>query len=158
MVIRLDRNEFMPPVEFALVCISTQLREYRLAHLINTELRMGLCREDDLNAGKDGQGDVATYPHFLYDDGLTCRTYSLIGNRPLTRPEVVRPGDLFGTEETQLLMPELAKADYLLLIYGDVTEMELADLCDSVRLIPEVMTAYTTDPHTIKDISPIALI
>lgn len=158
MVIRLDRSEFMPPVEFELICISTPLREYRLAHLVNTGLRLSLSREDDINADRNDRDNVATYSRFFYEDELMCRSFMLIGNKPLTRPEVLRPGDLFGSEETQPLMPEIGRTDYFLLVYGDITGDELADLCDTIREIPEVMAAYSSDPRTLKDISPIALI
>jgi len=158
MVIRLDRSEFMPPVEFELICISTQLREYRLAHLLNTGMRLSLSREDDLNSDSKDPDSVTAYARFFFEDELMCRSFTLIGNNPLIRPEVLRPGDLFGMEQTRPLMPELAKADYLMLIYGDITDAELSDLCDSIRDIPDVMTAYPSDPRTLKDISPIALI
>lgn len=158
MVIRLDRSEFMPPVEFELICICSQLREYRLAHLLNARIGLILSREEDLNSEHAEADGLATYARFLFDDELICRSYTLLGNQPLTRPEVTRPGDLFGTEQTQPLMQELSKADYLLLIYGDITGAELSDLCNTIRSLPDVVTAYPSDPRILKDISPIALI
>lgn len=156
MLHRLDRDEFMPPVDFALICICCALREYRLAHLINSQLRFELERVDDVNH-REGTDDLPVYARYVWDDSLAHRSAVLYGNRPLTRTEVIRPGDLFGSEETLLLLPELAKADYLLQLQGDFSATETEELRDALQDLPGVTMAFITDPTKVRNIEPLLI-
>lgn len=156
MLHRLDRDEFMPPVDFSLICICCTLREYRLAHLINSHLRFDLERVEDVNY-REGVNDLPVYARYVWDDSLAHRSVILYGNRPLTRPEVTRPGDLFSSEETALMLPELAKADYLLQLHGDFTVRELEEFRDSLHDLSDVTMAFITDPLKVKNIEPLLI-
>lgn len=156
MLHRLDRDEFMPPVDFGLIGISSALREHRLAHLMNSVLRFDLCRDEDVNAHAQ-EGTMPVYARFCWDDELAARFVVLYGNRPLTRTEVTREGDLFSSEETILLLPELSQADYLLQLHGDFSAEELEDIRDAVQELPGVTMAFITDPLRIRNIEPLLI-
>lgn len=154
MVIRLDREEYNPPSEFLLVCLSSPLREHTLAHHINATLRFDLSREVDVNDKEEEQG-LPVYARFVWDDELACRTVQLLANRPLVRAETARPGDLFSSEMVELLVPELSKADYMLQFFGNFEPDEIEELRDLLHDIPGVNMAFVTDPNSIKDITPL---
>lgn len=156
MQLRIDKDEFMPPVDFGLICICCSMREYRLAHLLNLHLHFDLRRDVDVNEEQDVHG-VPVYARFVWDDALSHRSILLYGNRPLNRTEVTRPGDLFSTEETLLLMPDLPKADFLLQLHGDFTSKEMEDMRDALHDLPIVTMAFITDPNKIKKIEPLLI-
>lgn len=154
MVIRLDKNEFNPPADFQLVCISSSMKEYQLAHRINVGLQFKLARLADLN---DDAIDVQipVYCRYAWDDELACRTVQLLGNKPLVRQELARPGDLFGSETITMLMPELAKADYMLQLIGNFETEEVDEICDILHGLQGVNLAFVTPLATIKDLTPL---
>lgn len=156
MLIKLDKDEFNPPVDFRLICLRSAMREYRLAHVLNHTLSIGLSREMDVNESEDDP-QLPVYARYVWEDDLAYRTWILYGNRPLTRPEVTRPGDLFSSEETMLLIPELHQADYLLQLHGDYTAIELTELRDTLHGIPGVDMAFAADPLRIKNIEPLLI-
>jgi len=71
------------------------------------------------------------------------------------RPEVTKEGDLFGMEETTLLLPELAKADFILRVPDDLAVEELEQLCSLIRQISGVTIAYLADPRKLKNVEPL---
>jgi len=71
MVIRLDREEFAPPIDFAIICICASMREYRLAHLVNLALRWDLVRDDDINYAAS-TATASIYARFVFNDPLWC--------------------------------------------------------------------------------------
>jgi hypothetical protein len=154
MVIRLDREEFNPPAEFLLLGLSSALKEYSLAHHINTRLRFELGREVDINDQDEANG-LPVYARFRWDDQLACRSVQLLANRPLVLEETTRPGDLFGSETVRLLVPELPKADYMLQFFGNFEPNEVEEFRDLLHDIPGVNMAFVTDPNSLKDITPL---
>jgi len=154
MVIRLDKNEFNPPADFQLVCISSAMKEYQLAHRINVGLQFRLARETDVNDDAPDT-ELPVYCRYVWDDELACRTVQLLGNRPLVRQELARPGDLFGSESITMLMPELTKADYMLQLFGNFEPEEVNDICEVLHGIQGVNLAFITPVATIKDITPL---
>ncbi|MCF8257272.1 MAG: IPExxxVDY family protein [Flavobacteriales bacterium] len=156
MLLRLDKDEFLPPVDFGLICICCTMREYRLAHLINQNLHFDLARDGDLNA-EDDMSTLPVYSRFRWEDVLAHRSTFLYGNRPLNRQEVTRPGDLFSSEETALLIPDLPKADYLLQLIGDFDASDIEHIRGSLHSIPGITLAFITDPSKIKNIEPILI-
>jgi hypothetical protein len=156
MQIRIDKDEFMPQVDFGLICISSSLKEYRLAYTINRDLRLNLVRDTDVNFTEDGQ-NLPLYARYVHEDELAHRNIVLYCNRPLLRSEVTRPGDLFSTEETNLLLAELPKADYLLQFNGGYSNKELDEMKECLHELPGVSIAFIADPSKIKNIDPILI-
>lgn len=156
MVIRLDKDEFNPPADFGMICISSSLKDHRLAHVLNTGLRLELFRDKDMT---DDPSDPSApcYARFTFDDNISNRTVHLIGNRPLVVQEVTRPGDLFGSEETLLLIPELQRVDYVLQLVGNYEPEDLEEMRDVLHGLPGIALAHLTDPTTLRDISPLLL-
>jgi len=156
MQLRIDKDEFMPPVDFGLICICCSMREYRLAHLLNLHLRFELRRDLDVNE-EEGENGVPVYARFVWDDALSHRSILLYGNRPLTRTEVTRPGDLFSTEETALLLPDLPKADFLLQLQGDFDPQDMEEMRDALHDLPGITMAFITDPTKVRNIEPLLI-
>ncbi len=156
MLIRIDKDEFMPPVDFGLICVCSSLKEYRLAHTINRDLRLNFVRDTDVNFTEGGQ-DLPLYARFVHEDELAHRSIMLYGNRPLVRSEVTRPGDLFSTEETNLLLAELPKADYLLQFNGGYSNKELEEMKESLHELPGVTIAFLAEPSKIRNIDPLLI-
>jgi hypothetical protein len=154
MVIRLDKNEFNPPVDFQLICICSSLKEYQMAMLLNTGLRFELWRQPDVNAEAQ-EGQMPLYARFRWDDHLACREVILLGNSPLVRQELAREGDLFGSETVTLLLAELPKVDYLLQFIGNFEPEELEDLREELHAMPGIDLAYVCDPTSLKNITPL---
>jgi hypothetical protein len=154
MVIRLDRNEFNPPADFLLISIISTLKEYSLAHQLNINLRYALSREADVNDLPEADA-LPLYARYVWDDELACRSVQLLGNRPLLRQEVTRPGDLFGLETVELLVPELSKADFFLQLIGNFEPTDVDTICSVLNAVPGITRAYETPITSIKDLSPL---
>ena len=105
--------------EFALFGISSAVRDYKLAWLVNKALNIRIVKVEDLEIDYYNQDKITT-SHFLYETEH-CKL-RIVKNKS------------FGEEKKPLLIPELPNFDYFLLIQD---ESELFD-------IPEMLVKLRT--------------
>jgi hypothetical protein len=149
----LELDDFID-TDYSLVSIHTGLEDYKLAYLINTNLKTFFKKsKPDLEINDGGQ--KASFSIFEYEDEKQFNTWYLISNK--FHGKSVRPisNGLFQTinetvNTTSYLVPEKKKMDYLLKIEGDLDTFQLHEIVQQIKSIKHVMTSYAIDITTLK--------
>jgi hypothetical protein len=131
--------------DFELFHVYCHLKDYRLCFALNEHFHSNFVRTKDFLEEEENP-HLPTYSQFTYSDDITHKEYFLISNQPLIKELVTREGDLFATEQPELLIPDLPKVDFFFLAYGQFDEVELNDIEDQLNLIPLINAAKRVDP------------
>jgi len=124
--ITLDSNT--EPSWFTITGISCHLKDYRLSFMINQKLPSAFIKMDDL---------PGSYSLYFYKDEESRNSYYLISNR----------------NDKKILFPELKQTDFLLLVEGLFKKNRLNSLINSIKSIPNVLTAFEIKPESLKNLS-----
>ena len=135
--------------DFELFHIYCHQKDYRLCHALNEHFRCNFRRISDFAEDKK-RPDLPTYSQFTYSDDITHKEYFLISNQPCVKELVTREGDLFPTEQPELLIPEVSKVDYFFQLYGQFEEYELEDIEDQLNMISMINAAKRVDTESLK--------
>lgn len=135
--------------DFELFHIYCHQKDYRLCHSLNEHFHWSFARINDFLEEEENP-HLPTYAQFVYADEVTHKEYFVISNQPLSKELVTRSGDLFPTEQLELLIPELPKVDYFFQVYGQFEEDELADIEDQLNLVPLINAAQRVNTETLK--------
>lgn len=147
---KLQLNDWMPTEpDFELFHIYCHQKDYRLCHALNQHFRCNFTRIRDFLEEEENP-DLPTYAQFTYQDHVTHKDYFVIANQPLVKTVVKKVGDLFPTEQPELLIPELPKVDYFFQLYGQFEEYELEDIEYDLNLIPMINAAQRVNPKAVK--------
>jgi hypothetical protein len=120
----------------AFIGISSHLRDYRLAYLINQLLDFTLEKTDDLPVYSSKSAKPFYYSCYTFDDCDRQLKYFLLSNA--------------GSEG--LLVPSQKEAGYFLLIRGVMNSGTEAAIVARLKNIPNVLTAYPIDQYNIPNI------
>lgn len=120
----------------AFIGISSHLRDYRLAYLINQLLGFTLEKTDDLPAFNTKSDKPSYYSCYTFDDCDKQLTYFLLSN----------------TGSEGLLVPSHKEAGYFLLMRGMVSSEEETAIVGQLKNISNVLTAYSIDQYKIPNI------
>lgn len=141
-------SDWMPQEpDFELYHIYSHQKDYRLCYALNNYFKFNFTRIKDF-LEEESNPHLPTYSHFQHTDNITHKEYFIISNQPLVKELVTKEGDLFATEQPELLIPTLAKVDYFLLLYGQFTEQELDLMEDQLNLVPFINAAKRIDPSS----------
>lgn len=147
---KLQLNDWMPTKpDFELFHIYCHQKDYRLCFALNEQLKCAFTRISDFLEEEDNP-DLPTYPQFVYQDEVTHKKYFIISNQPALKELVTREGDLFPTEQPELLIPELSKVDYFFQLYGQFEDAELEEIEDELSMIPIIRAVQRVDPASRK--------
>jgi hypothetical protein len=120
----------------ALIGISSHLRDYRLAYLINKSLGFSLEKADDLPAFNSKSDRPSLFSCYTFKDCDKQLTYFLLSNA--------------GSDG--LLVPAQKDAGFFLLMRGLVSlEMETSTVL-KLKGVPNVLTVYPIDQNKIPNI------
>jgi hypothetical protein len=120
----------------AFIGISSHLRDYRLAYLINQSLGFILDKTEDLPVINPKSDKPSLYSCYTFDDCDKQVKYFLLSN--------------VGSDG--LLVPSQKEAGYFLLMRGLVSREEEAAVVVLLKSIPNVLTAYSIDQHRVPNI------
>ena len=138
-----------PEIDFELICISSHHKDYKLGWEINRDLGMNFKRVDEYFLGtKEKPGELFT--QFLYSDATNHTDFYLLSNRCIPEAGDLRPEDLFPTEDSLRLIPEMKQADYLLLVYGQMNEQEMKLLEEKINALAMVQTAWKQNVDALR--------
>ncbi len=150
---KLDLNDFLDTIDYALIGIHSPLESYRLAYFLNKELQLLLSRQKaDLDFGNNTQYEI-----FEWVDAHKFATWHLVSNS--CQVEVItteNDNSLFGsqdqrTTETYHLIPEYKTVNYFLKISDDaITDDQVQELTKKIQSIPNVVAAYSVNPSELK--------
>lgn len=149
---KLNLEEFLDTIDYALIGIHSNLESYRLAYFLNRELQLRLSRQkEDIDFGNQEVYDI-----FEWEDILNFTTWDLVSNK--CRVEIAlthNDNTLFSSQKTETktlyLIPEYKKVNYFLKLTDDVISDEhINELLKKIQNIPNVVTAYSVDPTELK--------
>lgn len=140
---------------YTLVAIHCSEEEYKLAYLLNANLRTRFIRrQSDLDFSSDGL--VVTYPIYDFEDVQNYNTYQLVSNSCRIEDSFLSSAvGLFETgvsekTKTHYLLPEFKKVDYFLKIYSDFEAIPLRKILSEINEIKQIISAYTVDMADVK--------
>jgi len=149
---KLILGDVFEDLSFTLFAIHCSLEDYRLAYLLNKNLRINLTRnKEDI----DFEAISASYSIFEWDDINHQTTWSLVSNLCQKETETVpSTQSLFGNNDTTIntyhLISEFKTVDYFLKISFEGWLNHEKDILNSIQNTPSIITAYTIDATQLK--------
>ncbi|TVZ56518.1 hypothetical protein OD91_1804 [Lutibacter sp. Hel_I_33_5] len=144
----LDFNDFQED-SYTLIGVHTTLEDYKLAYLLNQNLRTNFNRAD-YNLDFESEKNNASFSVYNYTNQQYDFDWFLIANS--FKQENIKSTNevLFDSEITTYLIPEKKKVDYFIKIIGDVEYSYISKTIDAIQNISQVITSYTIDSTTLK--------
>lgn len=119
---------------FILIAITSQLKDYRLCHQINKSLQVNFARTDELSLTFPNENISSLFNRYAYFPEFSETEFYLLANK--------------GTEG--LLIPEMNKVDYFLLIRNFIDKEDLNHWLSHIKKIPEVLAAVEIEARKLK--------
>jgi len=137
---------------FLLVAIRCTLEDYRIAYLLNKQLRIGLRRK---HQNLDYKYTSASYSIYEWENKNQEVIWNLVSNICKKEEDALSSsGSLFSSQQkiirTHNLIPEYKKANYLLKVENENYQISEKSLIDNIQKIPQVVTAYSIDINQLK--------
>lgn len=122
-----------------IIGLSTQIKDYRLAFLMNTVLGFNLKRIEDLPVFFPKTNSLKSFPIFYCEDDDQRLQYYLIGNN----------------SEKQQMISSIKHVDYFLFITGIPAQNKLDELSSSLKAITEIQWLALAEKEKIKNLEGI---
>ena len=120
--------------DFIVLAITTSLKDYRLCFHLNKFARANFIRVDELALPQTGSPGVALFNKYTYLPENSETEFYLLSNK--------------GSEG--LLIPEMNRVDYFLVIKNFIDEEDLEAWTSHLKQIPEVLAAVEVDVKKLK--------
>ncbi len=135
--------------EFSLIGIHTTLEDYKLAYVLNKNLRTRFYKpKEDLSfekMQKQTSFSIFNYSNIKYDF-----EWFLIANSSKRENQTVSNELLLTSETKTYLIPEKKKVDFFIKIIGNVHYSFVAETIQKIKAIDQVITSYSIDKNTLK--------
>jgi len=135
--------------EYALIGVHTTLEDYKLAYLLNKNLKTSFfkSKEDVIFEELNKKSSFALYncANNKYDF-----EWFLLANSAKTENQKVSSSLLISSETRTYLIPEKKKIDFFIKITGDVQYHFIADTIQKIKKIEQIITSYPIDKDTLK--------
>lgn len=126
--------KFELDLDFVLVAITAQLKDYMFCFKINKQIGTDFCKISDLELQFNNGDDIFYFSRYFYLTPETETEFYIIANK--------------GTEG--FLVPEMKKVDFFILIRNYIDNEELKLIISRLNKIPEVLVAAEVDPKKLK--------
>lgn len=135
--------------EYSLIGIHTALEDYKLAYLLNKNLRTSFYKsKEDLNF--ENEHKKASFSIFNFESTKYDFEWFLIANSS-KKENQIESNELLLTSETKTyLIPEKKKVDFFIKISGDVEYSFVSETIDKIKKIDQIITSYSIDKNTLK--------
>jgi len=97
---------------------------------------------------KENPGEL--FSQFTYLDDTNHTEFFLVANRCIPEVGKIKPENLFPTEDTLNLIPEMIQVDYLLLIYGQMNQEDMTLLEEGLNGLSMVQAAWKQDVEKLR--------
>ena len=134
---------------YSLIGIHTTLEDFKLAYLLNNNLKTHFSRSSfSLDFEKDQ--NKASFSIYDYSNEKYDYEWYLISNS--YKEERKNESDTLNltTETITYLIPEKKRVDYFLKIVGESNQQLIKKTVDRIKTINQVVTSYTIDVETLK--------
>lgn len=126
--------KFELDLDFVLVAITSQLKDYMFCYKINKQLGTDFSKISDLELLFNSTEEPSFFSRYYYLMPNTDAELYILANK--------------GTEG--FLVSEMKKVDFFLLIRNYIDEDDLKALIGGLNRIPEVLVAAEVDPKKLK--------
>lgn len=126
--------KFELDLDFVLVAITAQLKDYMFCYKINKQLGSNFSKITDLEMLFGNDDDLFYFSRYFYLVPESETEFYILANK--------------GSEG--FLIPEMKKVDFFLLIRNYIDKDELRGIISSINKIPEVLVAAEVDPKKLK--------
>ena len=126
--------KFELDLDFVLVAITSQLKDYMFCYKINKQLGTDFSKITDLEMVFSNDDELFYFSRYLFITPDSETEFYVLANK--------------GTEG--FLVPEMKKADYFLLIRNYIDRDDLKGIISGLNKIPEVLVAVEVDPRRLK--------
>ncbi len=126
--------KFELDLDFVLLAITSQLKDYIFCFKINKQLGTDFCKVTDLEHPFNASDKTFYFSRYFYLMPQTETELYIIANK--------------GTEG--FLVPEMKKVDFFLLIRNYIDDDDLKLIISKLNKVPEVLVAVEVDPKKLK--------
>lgn len=126
--------KFELDLDFVLIAITSQLRDYMLCYKINKQLNTDFSKISDLEMLFSTDEELFYFSRYFYLIPESETEFYVLANK--------------GTEG--FLVPEMKRVDFFLLIRNYIDKEDVRDIISGLNKIPEVLVAAEVDPRKLK--------
>jgi len=135
--------------DFSLIGIHTTLEDYKLAYLLNKNLKINFIKsKENLNFKKTEK--PSSFSIFNYYNKEYDSDWVLIANSSKRENQTESNELLLTTETKTYLIPEKKKVDFFIKVSGELGFDFVTKIIDKVKNIEQVITSYPIDKNTLK--------
>ncbi len=135
--------------DFSLIGIHTTLEDYKLAYLLNKNLKINFIKsKENLNFEKTEKS--SSFSIFNYYNKEYDSDWVLIANSSKRENQTESNELLLTTETKTYLIPEKKKVDFFIKVSGELEFDFVTKIIDKVKNIEQVITSYPIDKNTLK--------
>ena len=126
--------KFELDLDFVLVAITAQLKDYMFCYKINKQLGTDFSKITDLEMFLSSHEELFYFSRYFYSTADSETEFYILANK--------------GTEG--FLVPEMKKVDFFLVIRNSIDKDDLKRVISGLNKIPEVLVAAEVDPKKLK--------
>ncbi|PQJ79792.1 IPExxxVDY family protein [Polaribacter porphyrae] len=135
--------------EFSLIGIHTTLEDFKLAYLLNKNLRTSFQKSRKDLAFKE-EKKRASFSLYNYSNTEYDFDWHLIANSSKRENQTVSNELLLTSETKTYLITEKKKVDFFIKISGDIQYNFISKTVAKIKKIDQVITSYQIDKNTLK--------
>ena len=135
--------------DYNLIGIHTTLEDYKLAYLLNKEIKTNFSRSN-FNLDFTQDNSKVSYSIFNYTNSEYDFDWFLISNSYKDENSNVNNDFLFASEIKTYLIPEKRNIDFFIKIVGEPNPFYIKKIITKIKQIPQVITSYIVDYKPLK--------
>jgi hypothetical protein len=135
--------------DYHLIGIHTTLEDYKLAYLLNKEIKTSFSRSN-FNLDFTKNSAKTSYSLYNYTNTEYDFDWFLISNNYSEENMSLNKGSLFPSEIKNYLIPEKKNIDFFIKIVGELDSLSIEKITTKIKQIPQVITCYAVDYNTLK--------
>ncbi len=126
--------KFELDLDFILVAITAQLRDYRLCHHINKTSGVSFSKDNDLEIIYHDDVEPVFYSRYVYQKNDTSPLFYFISNKG----------------SRGYLIPEMKKTDYFIIIKNFIDQDDLNQFITKLNQVKDILVAVEVNPKKVK--------
>jgi hypothetical protein len=135
--------------EYSLIGIHTALEDYKLAYLLNKNLKTQFSKSHK-NLEFENDRNKASYAIYNFSSKKYDFDWFLIANSFKRENQTESNGLLLTTETKTYLIPEKKKVDFFIKISGEVDCDFVLRTVNKIKNIEQIITSYSIDKNILK--------
>jgi hypothetical protein len=135
--------------EYSLIGIHTALEDYKLAYLLNKNLKTQFSKSQN-NLEFENDKNKASYAIYNFSSKKYDFDWFLIANSYKRENQTESNGLLLTTETKTYLIPEKKKVDFFIKISGEVDLDFVLRTVNKIKNIEQIITSYSIDKNILK--------